>query len=360
MKEQLISGSEDMTWLRDVHLPALPSKYKSALIIGNEDWPNRIVVYESANPRYDDPGVTYTPDENGKFTHVHANPIAREIDASAAEKRWAAEAMRMGRFLALHQIEKNNGKRMSREKARSFFEKFHGFPHWAADIAAISYEDTWRHAGGRQMNPMRKVDRDFPIGTRVITTMGVRQAGVVVPSFYWKESTDGTYRAPDHAEHERKEAVWVKWDNGTKGWISAAHLTRVPHFAGENPLSFEGMKENPLGETLLALVGVATLATIGWFWYKSSQPPTGPAGQSVPYFTIVNGIQNVSASGASSILMELSSPTTSNWVSIVPGNVVAGSTAPLAISGPFPTTVQITWVDESTGANNITTLNVSA
>jgi hypothetical protein len=257
VKEQLISGSEDMTWLREVHLHALPSKYKSALISGNEDWPSRIVVFESANPRYDDPGVTYTPDENGKFTRTHANPMVREIDASAAEKRWAAEAMRMGRFLALHQIEKGNGKRMSQEKAQTFFEKFHGFPHWAAEIASLSYEDTWDRSEHRQMNP----------------------------------------------------------------------------------LSLTGMKANPLGETILALVGTATLAVLGYFWYKSSVPPT-VSNLSV---TVQPGPMTVSANGASSVYAVL--PPNGSWLTASNNaSLVVGSIDPIYIQGPYPATpVALSW-----------------
>ena len=56
MRETLISGDEDMRWLREVHWPELPANYHSAVIFGNEDWPERIEAYESA-----DPLVTDTP-----------------------------------------------------------------------------------------------------------------------------------------------------------------------------------------------------------------------------------------------------------------------------------------------------------
>jgi len=60
---------DDMQWLRDVHLPGLPKKFHSAMLHGNEDGPTQIDVYESADPNYDDPVVTYVPDEEGVY-HV--------------------------------------------------------------------------------------------------------------------------------------------------------------------------------------------------------------------------------------------------------------------------------------------------
>jgi hypothetical protein len=49
-RANLISGREDMAWLRDVHLPKLSSKFKSAMIYGNEDCPRKVAVYRSENP----------------------------------------------------------------------------------------------------------------------------------------------------------------------------------------------------------------------------------------------------------------------------------------------------------------------
>jgi hypothetical protein len=65
------------------------------------------------------------------------------------------------------------------------------------------------------------------IGTRVRTTMGCYCAGVIVPRFYWKDATDGTYRAPERHEC----AVWVAWDNGTRGWMHEACVVADPHAA---------------------------------------------------------------------------------------------------------------------------------
>ena len=50
---------EDMAWLREVHLPNLPLKFRSAMVYGNEDYPDEIVVYESRDPNLDDPYTQY-------------------------------------------------------------------------------------------------------------------------------------------------------------------------------------------------------------------------------------------------------------------------------------------------------------
>jgi hypothetical protein len=71
--------------------------------------------------------------------------------------------------------------------------------------------------------------KKFPIGTRVKKTMGIRMSGTIVKPFYWKQSTDGTYKAPD----KREQAV--EWDNGTKGYSFIDHI--------------EELKKNPATET---------------------------------------------------------------------------------------------------------------
>lgn len=60
----------------------------------------------------------------------------------------------------------------------------------------------------------------FLKGQRVVKTMGCRMEGTVIPSFPLEDADDGTYRSP--ASHEKP--VWVKWSDGTKGWIHSAHL----------------------------------------------------------------------------------------------------------------------------------------
>jgi hypothetical protein len=63
----------------------------------------------------------------------------------------------------------------------------------------------------------------FAVGAHVEKTMGVYQQGVVVPPFYWKQSTDGTYCEPER----KHKPVHVQWSDGTQGWISAVHIRQL-------------------------------------------------------------------------------------------------------------------------------------
>lgn len=71
-RQQMINTTDDMSWLRDVHLPRLPAKYKSAIIVGNEDYPERIEVYEARNPVVTDVPVIFVADEEGVFREKQA------------------------------------------------------------------------------------------------------------------------------------------------------------------------------------------------------------------------------------------------------------------------------------------------
>ena len=62
---------------------------------------------------------------------------------------------------------------------------------------------------------------EFEIGARVRTVMGCRLSGTVVRAFAWRDSTDGTYKAPEHGD-----TVWVLWDDGTKGWMREHWVAR--------------------------------------------------------------------------------------------------------------------------------------
>ncbi len=73
MKTLFVSDAddpEDMKWLRETHLPELPEKFKSALVYGNEDSPDKIVVYEDEDPRFDDKGVAYMRNGDGYSAEV--------------------------------------------------------------------------------------------------------------------------------------------------------------------------------------------------------------------------------------------------------------------------------------------------
>lgn len=63
----LLNTSEDMKWLRDVHLPTLPKKYESAVVHGNEDFPTQIEAYLPPNPTVSDFPAVFRPDPNGDF-----------------------------------------------------------------------------------------------------------------------------------------------------------------------------------------------------------------------------------------------------------------------------------------------------
>lgn len=64
-------------------------------------------------------------------------------------------------------------------------------------------------------------DTEFAPGTKVKKTMGIRQKGVVVKPFYWKDSTDGTYKEPG------KDYIPIEWEDGTKGYAFAGYLKMI-------------------------------------------------------------------------------------------------------------------------------------
>jgi lipocalin len=64
----------------------------------------------------------------------------------------------------------------------------------------------------------------FPIGSKVRTIMGVRLTGKVIPRFYGP-FTDGQYRNP--YDSEKSEAVFIEWEDNTKGWILARFIKLV-------------------------------------------------------------------------------------------------------------------------------------
>jgi len=66
-RQILINHRDDMEWLHDVHLPRLSPKYKSAVIHGNEDYPDQIDVYEARDPHVTDKPIVYVADDHGVF-----------------------------------------------------------------------------------------------------------------------------------------------------------------------------------------------------------------------------------------------------------------------------------------------------
>jgi hypothetical protein len=59
---------------------------------------------------------------------------------------------------------------------------------------------------------------EFPIGSKVVTTMGVRRKGTITKPFHWKQSDDGTYKEPGKGYHP------VQWSDGTKGYHHKHHM----------------------------------------------------------------------------------------------------------------------------------------
>jgi hypothetical protein len=73
------------------------------------------------------------------------------------EHRWAIEAIRLGRRLALHQtLKQPQSRQMNKATATKFFQAIHGMPHWAASIAADEYERVWQQRSTLPLpNPKR-------------------------------------------------------------------------------------------------------------------------------------------------------------------------------------------------------------
>lgn len=56
MSVEFINSEDDMQWLYDVHLLGMDANrvFRSAVIYGNEDSPDRIELFEDANPTVND------------------------------------------------------------------------------------------------------------------------------------------------------------------------------------------------------------------------------------------------------------------------------------------------------------------
>ena len=82
--QTFINTQEDIQWLKDVHIPDLPDTARSAVILGNEDWPESIRVYTSTDPDVDDPYQEYVRgiDQHSVPNDQQLNPndIADAID----------------------------------------------------------------------------------------------------------------------------------------------------------------------------------------------------------------------------------------------------------------------------------------
>jgi hypothetical protein len=59
VRKSFLNSADDMKWLRDVHLRGLNQKFKSAVVTGNEDCPERVEVFERRDPHVGDKAVVY-------------------------------------------------------------------------------------------------------------------------------------------------------------------------------------------------------------------------------------------------------------------------------------------------------------
>ncbi len=71
MKQTFLSAPVDMKWLFDTHLKSkqeLRKEYKSAMIYGNEDCPERVELYKKKNPLVTDTPLELTLNgETGEY-----------------------------------------------------------------------------------------------------------------------------------------------------------------------------------------------------------------------------------------------------------------------------------------------------
>lgn len=68
----LLDTKEDMDWLKETHLANVADepnvkRAKSAVLEGNEDWPDKIMIFDHKSPRYDEePSAVFVLDEEGE------------------------------------------------------------------------------------------------------------------------------------------------------------------------------------------------------------------------------------------------------------------------------------------------------
>lgn len=80
MQQVFLHHIDDMQWLRDVHLRALPPsagksllECRSAVVVGNEDCPDKIELYWSRSPlAYEMPAAVLVRGEDGELTEEAA------------------------------------------------------------------------------------------------------------------------------------------------------------------------------------------------------------------------------------------------------------------------------------------------
>jgi hypothetical protein len=71
-KQDFISGRDSLLWLEEAHKVATVG-YGSFILFGNEDAPEAVLLYISADPFFnDEPAAWYVQDRDGNLTQVLA------------------------------------------------------------------------------------------------------------------------------------------------------------------------------------------------------------------------------------------------------------------------------------------------
>jgi hypothetical protein len=77
MSEKLLNTLEDCKWLRETHLEGWAlTNFRSFVIQGNEDCPDKVTLYERTDPDMGEEIVSvFVADENGDLKLDRWNPI---------------------------------------------------------------------------------------------------------------------------------------------------------------------------------------------------------------------------------------------------------------------------------------------
>ena len=61
-REQFLNETSDVKWLKETHLRGISGvpKFRSFIIFGNEDYPDKVQLFTAKNPRYDAPYTEIT------------------------------------------------------------------------------------------------------------------------------------------------------------------------------------------------------------------------------------------------------------------------------------------------------------
>jgi len=88
-----------MKWLREVHIPQLYERARSAILHGNEDSPVRVEVFDSEDPDVgDSPIAIYTQDSTGKLVWNPGVAWALRLLAGHVQTVWRTDPPATIRF----------------------------------------------------------------------------------------------------------------------------------------------------------------------------------------------------------------------------------------------------------------------